>query len=140
MNINELKKKLIHFKNIKKNEVDKIPLGIWIKYLSDEGLYRSGGVLICNGFPNYFMLKNPNNNKTWSVNLKINNIFISDKLDLNNLYKKKEKQENENSKKKSSINNKDNNKENYIDKEIEREKEILYQLYKKGLLEIIDED
>lgn len=86
-------------------KIQELSLGSWIKYISIDGKYRTGGVLTVNSYPDYLILKNPSLNKSWSVNLKTNNIYS--KLD--------------------------NNK-----KEVEREKEVLYKLYKQGLLEIID--
>ena len=31
-----------------------------------EGKYRTGGVLTVNSYPDYFILKNPSMNKSWS--------------------------------------------------------------------------
>ena len=46
-----------------------------IKYITTEGKYRSGGVLISNKAPEYFILKNPRNEITWSVKLDNCSIF-----------------------------------------------------------------
>lgn len=69
-------------------------LGSKIKYISDEGLFRTGGILIKNGFPNYIVLLNGYKKVTWSVNLRKNNIFMEDlrvkqkiKKEKDNLYK-----------------------------------------------------
>lgn len=69
-------------------------LGSKIKYISDEGLFRTGGILIKNGFPDYIVLLNGYKKVTWSVNLKKNNIFMEDlrvrqkvKKEKDNLYK-----------------------------------------------------
>ena len=69
-------------------------LGAKIKYISNEGYFRTGGILTKNGFPNYIVLLNPYKKITWSVNLKKNNIFMEDlrkvekeKKDKDNLYK-----------------------------------------------------
>ena len=56
---------------------DVIP-GTRIKYITEDGLFRTGGILTKNGFPNYFVLLNPYKKITWSVNLKKNNIFMED--------------------------------------------------------------
>ena len=45
-------------------------LGAKIKYISNEGYFRTGGILTKNGFPNYIVLLNPYKKITWSVNLK----------------------------------------------------------------------
>ena len=113
--INQIKQNLEGFKLAKDNELKSISLGSWIKYVSKTGLYRVGGVLTVNQAPTYFMLKNPSINKSWSVDLTKNYIYI--KKD-NNLYKKNTNQK----------------------KEEEREKDILYKLYQQGLLEIIEKD
>ena len=70
---------------------DKLILGARIKYITDEGLFRTGGVLIKNGFPDYIVLLNGYKKLTWSVNLKTNNIFMEDLIE-----KEKVKQEKEN--------------------------------------------
>ena len=69
-------------------------LGSKIKYISNEGLFRTGGILIKNGFPDYIVLLNGYKKVTWSVNLKKNNIFMEDlrvrqkvKKEKDNLYK-----------------------------------------------------
>jgi len=87
-------KKLHNFIQIHPENFEDINTGIWIRYISNEGKYRSGGQLIINKAPNFFILKNPFNNITWSVNLNNNIIFIKnmglqqDKMiEKNNLYK-----------------------------------------------------
>ena len=113
--INEIKKNLDGFRLIDNQQLKLVNLGSWIKYVSKNGLYRVGGILIVNQAPIYLMLKNPTINKTWSVDLSKNNIYIKANLNLENQY----------------ISDK---------KEIEREKDILYKLYQQGLLEIIEKD
>ena len=73
---------------------DKLVLGSKIKYISDEGLFRIGGTLIKNGFPEYIVLLNGYKKLTWSVNLRTNTIFMEDirkkekiKQEKENLYK-----------------------------------------------------
>lgn len=69
-------------------------LGSKIKYITDGGLFRTGGILTKNGYPDYIVLLNPYKKLTWSVNLKTNNIFMEDlrkvqkeKAEKDNLYK-----------------------------------------------------
>ena len=69
---------------------DKLILGERIKYITDEGLFRTGGVLIKNGFPNYIVLLNGYKKLTWSVNLKTNNIFMEDLIEKEKVKKEKE--------------------------------------------------
>lgn len=68
--------------------------GANIKYINNEGYFRTGGVLLKNGFPNYLVLMNPYKKLTWSVNLQTNNIFVEDldkkfneNIEKDNLYK-----------------------------------------------------
>ena len=69
---------------------DKLILGSKIKYISDEGLFRTGGILIKNGFPDYIVLLNGYKKLTWSVNLRKNNIFMEDVRDKEKIKKEKE--------------------------------------------------
>jgi len=69
-------------------------LGSKIKYITNNGDYRIGGILTKNGFPNYIVLLSPYKKITWSVNLKTNTIFMEDvrntkkeKIEKDNLYK-----------------------------------------------------
>ena len=71
-----------------------IPCGTWIKYVTHNGLYRTGGVLVKNGSPDYLVLRNNYKKLSWSVDLKKNYIFIEDikkkkesKMEKDNLYK-----------------------------------------------------
>ena len=43
---------------LNENYID-LDIGTWIKYVSHEGKYRTGGVLINNKAPEYLVLKNP---------------------------------------------------------------------------------
>lgn len=108
-----VKEKLQGYKQVEDKEVEHIALGTWVKYISKSGKFRFGGVLTVNQYPTYLVLKNPSQNKSWSVDLSKNILFISEKKELNT----------------NIIKNKD----------IEKEKNILYTLYKKGLLEIIED-
>ena len=92
--INEIKERLQGFVQIHEDNYKDIDIGIWIRYISDEGKYRTGGILVHNKAPDYFVLKNPNNEITWSVNLTKNIIFMKDigakreqMIEKNNLYR-----------------------------------------------------
>ena len=96
--INEDKDKVISalegYIRIPHEHCDKLILGSKIKYISEEGLFRTGGILIKNGYPDYIVLLNPYKKITWSVNLKTNTIFMEDvrntkkeKIEKDNLYK-----------------------------------------------------
>ena len=92
--VNEIKVRLQGFVQIHEDNYKDIDIGIWVRYISDEGKYRTGGILVHNKAPEYFVLKNPNNEITWSVNLKKNIIFMKDigakrdqMIEKNNLYR-----------------------------------------------------
>jgi len=94
--IDEMKLRLKGFIQIHEENYKDIDIGIWIRYISDKGKYRTGGILVHNKAPEYFILKNPNNDITWSVNLKNNKnvIFMKDigakreqMIEKNNLYR-----------------------------------------------------
>jgi hypothetical protein len=92
--VNEIKERLQGFVQIHEDNYKDIDIGIWIRYISDEGKYRTGGILVHNKAPDYFVLKNPNNEITWSVNLTKNIIFMKDigakreqMIEKNNLYR-----------------------------------------------------
>ena len=76
MNIDVMYKKLKNYIPIPKSNHIDVPVGVWIKYVSQEGKYRSGGVLIKNAAPEYYVLKC--GRLTWSVNLSKNKIFMQD--------------------------------------------------------------
>ena len=93
-NANEIKSRLNDCVQIHPDNFKDIDIGIWIKYITAEGKYRSGGILICNKAPEYFVLKNPRNEITWSVNLNNCSIFMKDigakrdeMIEKNNLYR-----------------------------------------------------
>ena len=92
--IEEIKARLQGYIQIHEDNYKDIDVGIWIRYISDKGKYRTGGILVHNKSPKYFVLKNPNNEITWSVNLKKNIIFMKDigakrdqMIEKNNLYR-----------------------------------------------------
>ena len=89
-----VKEKLKGFIMIFPQHYCEISCGSWIKYITNEGKYRSGGILKQNKAPDYFILKSPYNNKSWSVSLEKNEIYLKttqngfDKqIEKNNLYK-----------------------------------------------------
>lgn len=93
-NIEMMKDKLKDFVQIHPDNYIDIEIGTWIKYLSHEGKYRSGGVLINNKAPEYVILKNPYTKHSWPVNCEINVFFIKDlsnkreeMIEKNNLYR-----------------------------------------------------
>ena len=92
--VNEIKIRLQGYIQIHDDNYKDIDIGIWIRYISDTGKYRTGGILVHNKAPYYLVLKKPNNEITWSVNLKKNIIFMKDigakrdqMIEKNNLYK-----------------------------------------------------
>jgi len=93
--VNEIKMRLKSFVQIHEDNYKDIDVGIWIRYISDpSGKYRAGGILVHNKAPEYFILKNPKNDITWSVNLTKNVIFMKDigvkrekMIEKNNLYR-----------------------------------------------------
>ena len=89
-----IKQKLKGFIMIYPQHYKELDCGVWIKYLTDDNKYRSGGVLKINGAPDYFILKSPYNKKSWSVTLSDKTIFMRaeqgrlDKMvEKNNLFK-----------------------------------------------------
>ena len=93
-NVDEIKSRLNDCVQIHPDNFKDIDIGIWIKYITSDGKYRSGGILICNKAPEYFVLKNPRNEITWSVNLNSCSIFMKDigakrdeMIEKNNLYR-----------------------------------------------------
>ena len=87
-------KALDNFVRIPYDYCEHLVLGARIKYITNEGLFRTGGILIKNGFPDYIVCLNGYKKLTWSVNLRTNNIFMEDlrvkekvKKEKDNLYK-----------------------------------------------------
>jgi hypothetical protein len=75
-----MEKNLEGYVKINKEDIEKLRLGAWIKYVSSKGEYRSGGVLVYNGFPDYIVLMNTDKKIRWSVNLKQNELYVSEKI------------------------------------------------------------
>ena len=73
-----IEEKLKNYVQIHPDNYKDIDEGVWIKYISFENKYRSGGVLVNNHAPEYFSLKNPYNGLMWSVDLTKNIIFMKD--------------------------------------------------------------
>lgn len=71
-----LHKHLTNYVEVHPDNYIDIDRGIWIRYITKEGKYRSGGILKINKAPKYFILKNPFCNFSWSINLDNNIIFI----------------------------------------------------------------
>lgn len=69
---------------------DNLVLGSKIRYITEEGLFRVGGTLIKNGFPEYIVLLNGYKKITWSVNLRSNTIFMEDIKAKNKIKEEKE--------------------------------------------------
>ena len=100
-NTNEIKIRLANYIQIHNDNFKDIDIGIWIKYITAEGKYRSGGILLSNKANNdndnddgFFVLKNPRNDITWPVTLKGCSVFIKDigskrdeMIEKNNLYR-----------------------------------------------------
>ena len=93
-NPEEISKKLEGFVQIHPENYGVIECGVWIKYITHDEKYRSGGLLKINKSPDYFILKSPYNNISWSVGLDRNIIFmrgqdtkLSKMVEKNNLYK-----------------------------------------------------
>jgi hypothetical protein len=76
----DIKSKLKNYKRIRNiPELKDVKPSTWVKYFNtDKKLFRVGGVLTNNGYPDFFILKNPYNKKSWSVQLKDNVFFVPD--------------------------------------------------------------
>jgi hypothetical protein len=76
----EIKNKLKNYKRIRNiPELKDVKASTWVKYFNiNISKFRVGGVLTNNGYPDFFILKNPYNKKSWSVQLKDNVFFIPD--------------------------------------------------------------
>ena len=87
----EISKKLEGYIQIHPDNFKDIECGIWIKYITHEKKYRSGGILKLNKAPDYFIVENPYNKISWSVGCEKNFIFIkeNDTSNETNLTKKR---------------------------------------------------
>ena len=92
--IENMKEKLKDYIQIHPDNYIDLEIGTWIKYISHEGKYRCGGVLINNKAPTYVILKNPYTKISWTVNCERNVFFIKDlsnkreeMIEKNNLYR-----------------------------------------------------
>lgn len=84
-----IKEQLEDFMRVPEKYLKDVRCGSLIKYITNTGKFRFGGVLIKNEYPLYYVLKNTSKNLTWSVNLSTNYIYLQNKKEF--LKKKKEK-------------------------------------------------
>ena len=89
-----LMEKLNGYTQIHPDNYEDIDTDLWIKYVTQEGVVKGGGLLVSNKAPLYFVLKSPYTRRSWCVNLEKNAIFIKDiddkireMIEKNNLYK-----------------------------------------------------
>ena len=71
-----LMEKLNGYIQIHPDNYEDIDTDLWIKYVTDEGKLKGGGLLVCNRAPLYFVLKSPYTKRSWCVNLEKNSIFM----------------------------------------------------------------
>jgi phage protein D len=91
----------------------------WIRYYNvEKRLFRVGGLLLKSGYPEYIMLINPNQNVSWSVQLKDNIIYIQDPRKQEMTRKQKEEERREKKEKERLV------------------KEKLYEMYQNGRLAV----
>ena len=80
--VNEDNEKIIqllnNYINVPKEFCNNLILGSKIKYITNDGYFRYGGILINNKYPDYIVLLNPYKKLTWCVSLDNNNIFMED--------------------------------------------------------------
>ena len=90
-----LNEKMKGYVEIHPENYSDINCGVWVRYITYDNKYRSGGIVICNKAPEYLYVLNPASKFKWNVNLKTNTIFIKDEygmkvqemIEKNNLYK-----------------------------------------------------
>jgi len=74
----EIADKLKDYVEVKSKDLCNIKLSTWIRYIQKRTkLYRAGGVLQSVG-PDYIVLVNPYNKKSWSVQIKDNKFYTKD--------------------------------------------------------------
>jgi hypothetical protein len=80
----QIKEKLKGYRRIREvEELKVVRPSTWVKYFNTNiKEFRVGGVLTNNGYPNFFILKNPYSKKSWSVQLKDNVFFVPDTVKL----------------------------------------------------------
>lgn len=78
----ELKKRFDGYTLIYPHEYKSVEQGTFIRYLKDRKLYRYGGILVMNKYPNYWVLESvkPGKRHRWSVQLKSNNAYFKKKI------------------------------------------------------------
>jgi len=115
-------KNLEGYLRIPYEECELLMEGIRIKYITEKGLFRVGGILIKNMFPKYIVLMNEYRKLSWCVDLKKNHIFMED-ID-NELNERK-------------VDTKVSVKEMTEEERMEQEqKDNLFRLYNAGLLSL----
>jgi hypothetical protein len=89
-----IKERLEGYIQIDPSNYEDIDTGLWVKYITEDGKYRSGGILKYNKSPDYFVLQSPHKNVTWCASLSKNIFFIKNvsnyrekMIEKNNLYK-----------------------------------------------------
>lgn len=75
---NKIYELLNNYINVPKEFCNNLILGSKIKYITNDGYFRYGGILINNKYPEYIVLLNPYKKLTWCVSLDKNNIFMED--------------------------------------------------------------
>lgn len=90
----KLQERLKGYIKIHPNNYKDIHCGIWIKYITADKKYRSGGILKINKAPDYFIVYTPYYKRSWSVSLKDAEIYMQGStkrldtmIEKNNLYK-----------------------------------------------------
>ena len=74
--INKMYELVKNYVPIPKRNYKDIMVGTWIRYISHEGKFRYGGLLVFNGAPKYFTLICFPARITWYVNLTKNKMFM----------------------------------------------------------------
>ena len=75
-------------------EVARLPKYIWIRYITNQGKYRTGGILWGNFYPKHLVLLNPKSRYPWRVQIATNHFYIRDnKAKLREKYEKEKLQD-----------------------------------------------
>ena len=145
--------KLEKYNQVPYEYTERILAKTWVRYVTQEGKYRSGGKVIKNKFPDYLVLLNPWKQFTWCVDLKKNSIYILDTITelekkskmkkLWDLYQANRLQliedEQEDEAVPIMLGGGNSNQQQLEQPEIVDLKNKLYQLYQDGLLTLVDE-
>ena len=74
---------------VPQTEVARLPKYIWIRYITNQGKYRTGGILWGNFYPKHLVLLNPKSRYPWRVQIATNHFYIRDnKAKLREKYEK----------------------------------------------------